>query len=532
LHGKPALLIAVVLGALAVTCRLAFAHPLGNFTINHYAAIEAGPDGFDIGYVLDMAEIPTFQELGRMDGRGMERHLGDRLIEWARGVHVTAGDASVPLRLRTAHVSCLPGAGGLPTLRVEEQLSAAYPAQGPSIPRGGQIMALSYRDTNFPDRVGWKEIVVTGKAVRSSSVPFSDHGTNRLRSYPVDLLQSPPNDTGAQFSVIAAPRGGLSPVLGERPSIVLALNGCHASPDGSGGISDGQANGPPQFVGESTAFGVLFKQVLGGRLSVQMLAAVILGAFALGAYHAMTPGHGKAILAAYFVGSRGTPGQAVLLGSVVTLTHTTGVFVLGFATLLASRYVLPERLYPWLSILSGAMLTGVGGSLFWRRLKGLRSDHTHGHRHDHPHPHDHDGHDHDRRYDQGHAHHHLSPAEAVRPRDLITLGVTGGLLPCPAALVVMLGAISMGRVGLGLLLISAFSIGLAAVLTAGGLLMVYSRTFMVKIVAGATGARTGSRWVQAARPLLQRLPVFSAAAVAALGVAIVIQTVASIGTGR
>ncbi len=297
------------------------------------------------------------------------------------------------------------------------------------------------------------------------------------------------------------------------------------------GVSNGQTNGPG-YVAESTTFGAFLRRLVGGPLSLQAIAVVILGAFVLGAYHAMTPGHGKAILAAYFVGSRGTPGQAVLLGSTVTLTHTTGVFALGFATLIASRYVLPETLFPWLSVLSGIMLVCVGGSLFWRRLSALRGAHVHPHDHhqgnrDHHHVHDHGRHHHD------HGHHHrIPPAEAVRLRDLIALGITGGMLPCPSALIVMLGALSVGQVGLGLVLITAFSLGLAAVLTAGGLLMVYSRTLMSRIVEGATSAESPSGWTGIVRPLLQRLPVVSAAAVTVLGAVIVIQTVASMGLIR
>jgi ABC-type nickel/cobalt efflux system permease component RcnA len=256
----------------------------------------------------------------------------------------------------------------------------------------------------------------------------------------------------------------------------------------------------------------------------------LLGAFVLGAYHALTPGHGKTVLAAYFIGSRGTPSQAVLLGGVTTLTHTSGVFLLGVAALLASRYVVPEKLYPWLSVLSGMMLLVVGVSLLRRRLRALgQSGHTHGRHHhgeDHTHGHDHhhgDGHDH------GHAH---LPAGEVRARDLITLGITGGLLPCPSALVVLLAAMSVGQVGLGLALIIAFSVGLAGVLTGGGLLMVYAQSFMTGVIHSGRRGRATAGWLALLRPAVQRLPILSAAAVALLGLAIVIQTVVSTGFMR
>jgi len=499
-----------------------WAHPLGNFTINHYAAIETKPAGLTVAYVLDMAEIPTFQEIGRLDEAGMARHMAERLGEWSHGLRVTEDGAAVPLSMRAARVACLPGAGGLPILRVEEDLSASFAG-------GRRPVRVVYQDANFPERVGWKEIVITGQGIEASSAPAIDRGSNRLRAYPADLLKSPPNDVAARFIVLPRRAGETSPgIASASASIGLDLSKCRAGSGVAGGSAD--RSGGPTYLAESTAFGALFNRLADGRLSFEVLAIALLGAFALGAYHALTPGHGKAILAAYFIGSRGTPAQAALLGTVVTLTHTTGVFLLGFATLAASRYVVPEKLYPWVSALSGVILLGVGASLFWRRLTALkRPPHlAHGHGGDH-HEHNHPHHDHA----HGHAHHHHLPAgETVRTRDLVTLGVTGGLLPCPSALVVMLAAISVGRVGFGLLLIGAFSLGLAAVLTAGGMLMVYSRAFVNRVVEAA-GAEHGPRgWRVAAGPVLRRLPVVSAAAVAMLGLAIVIQTVWSAGLVR
>ena len=488
----------------------AWAHPLGNFTINHYAAIATRPAGLTVAYVLDLAEIPTFQEIGQLDEAGMERHVAARLAEWSHGLRVTEDSAAVPLLLRAARVACLPGAGGLPILRIEEDLSA-------SLAGGGRPVRVVYQDANFPERVGWKEIVVTGQGIEASSAPAVDRGSNRLRAYPADLLKSPPDDIAARFTVLSRSAGETSTgIAADAASIRLDLSRCQTAGAAAGGPADLSG---PRYAAESTAFGALFSRLAGGRLSFEVLALALLGAFALGAYHALTPGHGKAILAAYFIGSRGTPAQAALLGTIVTLTHTTGVFLLGFATLAASRYVLPEKLYPWLSAFSGLILLAVGASLFFRRLAALRRPphHAHGHGGDH-HEHDHPHHDHAH-------HHHLPPGETIRARDLITLGVTGGLLPCPSALVVMLAAISVGRVGFGLLLIGAFSLGLAAVLTAGGMLMVYGRTFMNRFMDAAAGEDGPRGWRPVVGPVLRRLPVVSAAAVAMLGLAIVIQTV-------
>ena len=208
-----------------------------------------------------------------------------------------------------------------------------------------------------------------------------------------------------------------------------------------------------------------------GRLSAAIVALSMLAAFFWGAAHALSPGHGKAVVAAYLIGDRGTAKHAGFLGLTVTVTHTAGVFVLGAVTLYLSRYILPEVLYPWLSVASGLLVVLIGLSLLYRRLQSIAHDkqaehtHTHG---DHSHVH----HDHS----HGHTHHH-APADGskITWRGLIALGVSGGLVPCPAALVLLLGAISLDRLGFGMVLVLAFSAGLAIVLTVVGLLMIYAR---------------------------------------------------------
>ena len=205
-----------------------------------------------------------------------------------------------------------------------------------------------------------------------------------------------------------------------------------------------------------------------GRLSAAVVALSKLAACFWGAAHALTPGHGKAVVAAYLIGARGTARHAGILGLTVTLTHTVGVFILGAVTLYLSRYILPEVLYPWLSVASGALVVMIGASLLYSRLNTMshyeRAEHTHdGHAHHH-HSHDHHTHDH-------------VPADGskITWRGLMALGVSGGLVPCPAALVLLLGAISLDRLGFGMVLVVAFSAGLAIVLTVIGLLMIYAR---------------------------------------------------------
>jgi len=255
-------------------------------------------------------------------------------------------------------------------------------------------------------------------------------------------------------------------------------------------------------------------------------------AAALGAFHALEPGHGKTVVAAYLVGSRGTARHALILGLIVTASHTAGVYLLGGVTLYASRYIVPERLYPWLGAVSGLIIAALGFALFLRRYVGRDEHHGHAH-HGHDHVHDHardhqhhdhghgDGHEHghDHAHDQrhGHGHHHHLPAgQTVSLRELFALGITGGIVPCPAALVVLLSAVALRRVGFGLFLIAAFSVGLAAVLIAIGLLMVYARRLMARFQGEG---RVVTRW----------LPLTSSAVMTVLGLAIAGQALMAAG---
>jgi ABC-type nickel/cobalt efflux system permease component RcnA/Tol biopolymer transport system component len=228
---------------------------------------------------------------------------------------------------------------------------------------------------------------------------------------------------------------------------------------------------------------------------------------ALGALHALTPGHGKTVVAAYLVGTRGTTRHAIALGSIVTLTHTGSVFLLGIVTLVASRYILPTRLIPALEVLSGLLILGLGLYLFFQRIRDWHAskDGHHHDQHDHAHEHGHDYHHHDLDHEHGHSHQIPDP-ESVTWKSLIALGVSGGLVPCPDAIAILLVAIAINRLLLGLALIIAFSLGLAVVLIAIGLAMVHSRRLFRKIDAF-------TRFAPA-------MPVVSAVIVLVLGVAL------------
>jgi ABC-type nickel/cobalt efflux system permease component RcnA len=238
-----------------------------------------------------------------------------------------------------------------------------------------------------------------------------------------------------------------------------------------------------------------------------VLIAGLAVAFVLGAIHALSPGHGKTIVAAYLVGSRGTPKHAIFLGGMVTFTHTISVFALGFATLFLSRYVLPEKIFPVLGVISGLMIVWVGATLFFKRLHLARHHHGehHHHHHDHDHHHQH-GHGHD-------AHHHHVPEGDVTLGSLIALGASGGLVPCPSALVLLLSAIALGRVALGLTLLVAFSAGLAVVLMAIGLAVLYAKHLVPNTEKAARN------------PLMRYLPVASAGVITCAGIVMTVVAV-------
>ena len=244
------------------------------------------------------------------------------------------------------------------------------------------------------------------------------------------------------------------------------------------------------------------------ELGLGTVLVALLAAFGWGAAHALSPGHGKTLVGAYLVGSRGTMQHALFLGATTTVTHTAGVFALGFITLFASQFILPETLYPWLSLLSGLLVVVIGLSMAWTWARGRGAVQVH----DHEHGGDGGEHGHVHRHGLGPAHSHGVPGQGNAPitwRSLLALGVSGGLLPCPSALVVMLGAIALGRIGFGLLLIVTFSLGLAGVLTGIGIALVHAGKLFERVPASGR--------------LLRWIPVASAVFITVVGVGITLR---------
>jgi len=422
------LLLAVAAALLAPAA--ATAHPLGNFTINRFSRVEVSGHRVYVLYVLDLAEIPTFQA-GRIDAGAYARRI-------AANAHLTVDGRParlVPLGEALAHP---PGAGGLRTTRLEVVL-AGPKLDGPA--------RLAYHDSNYADRIGWKEIVVGARTPSRS---------DELRAYPKDMLSSPLDVTSVAAEV--AP--------GRGPEVPPAL-------------SRGKVLQAPDRIADSG-----FASLVGrSHLSLLVILASLAAALFWGAAHALSPGHGKTIVTAYLVGQRGTPRHAALLGLIVTITHTIGVFGLGLVTLALSQFIVPDRLYPWLNLLSGLLVVGIGASVLRARW----------------------------RHSKHHGHHHHHGEEGTSFRSLLAVGVSGGLLPCPSALVVLLAAISLHRVAFGLLLILAFSAGLALTITGIGL--------------AAVLARSTFRRVSFEGRLVRLLPAASALVILAAGLAMTLRAV-------
>jgi ABC-type nickel/cobalt efflux system permease component RcnA len=483
---------------------VSLAHPLGNFSISHYTSIRVEQDAVELRYVLDLAEIPTFQEIqatGIVPAEGhpsLPEYLVRQTAVLQAGLGLEMDGQRLPLQGVASEILFPPGAGGLPTLKLGLQYRAPL---APLLAAAKH--QLFYRDSNFPGRAGWHEIIAVagpGITVVQSSVPATDR-SRALTDYPTDLLNSPPQVREAQVVFALAPP----------PPEVAAVDTTLAS------ALTANRQGTPR-----SAFTDL---VTTPQLSLGVVCLALAVAVGLGAFHALEPGHGKTVVAAYLVGTQGTAWHALSLGLIVTATHTAGVYLLGAVTLYTSHYVMPERLYPWLGVLSGLTIAGLGGWLFMRRYAGRVQAHTHTHGHTHAHGpthapshsrHDAPAHHHHSEADEVHGHHDREAGKTVSFRALLTLGVTGGMVPCPAALVVLLSAITLRRVGFGMLLIVAFSVGLAAVLIAIGLLMVYAQRFMVRF--------QGDGWL-----LTRWLPLASAALITLSGMILVVQALVVAG---
>ncbi|HEV8571515.1 MAG TPA: nickel transporter [Actinomycetota bacterium] len=451
------LALGAAVSALILSPAAAHAHPLGNFTVNVYDGLVLSPGRIRVLHVVDMAEIPTFQELRRLPGNGEPSDA--ELAAWAAGaarraiqqLSLTVASRPVALRLEDAAAELRPGQGGLPTLRLETTFVGDLPAAG----------TVAFRDGTYSGRIGWREMTAIGTggtALRRASVP-SVSASNALRAYPNDLRSSPPHVVRAAVSF--GPVGAGYSEMGADPVTTATAERTGVS---GGGFAD---------------------------LATRPLtpAAVTMGlvlALGFGALHAMGPGHGKTIMAAYLVGSGGAIRQVVGVAAAVAGMHTASVLALGAVILSAERAFPAERIYPWLGLVSGGLAMALGATLLATRLRGRTAHHDH----------DHSG----------------GVSRPLSRRGLAVLAASGGLLPSPTAIIVLLASIALGRAGFGMALVGAFSLGLAASLALVGVLAVRARMHLAP--------RLGR--------LTRLLPLGSASAIAAFGALLMVRAAAQL----
>lgn len=466
-HALPVLVVAGVLLLPAA----ASAHPLGNFTINTSAAIEISPGEVRIGYVVDMAEIPTVQARAELDANGDDEISAVERSTWASATAAGLADGlllevdgnGTPLVLREASASLLPGQGGLEVLRLDATFVADVEADRATI---------AFEDANYDSNVGWREVSATGidgARVLTADVPATSP-TDGLRSYPEGLLSSPLDVRTATVTFA--------------PGDVVA---------GASDPGDATSSRP------SVAGGALADLV--DRTGGLMLVALAI-AFGFGAVHAVGPGHGKTLMAAYLVGSNARTRQAVAIGAAVATMHTASVLILGVVVLGTTSVLAPERVYPWLGVGSGVIAVALGATLLVRRL-GRWSD---------PGADPHTAHAHGSGHDHAHAH---PPVDAplLSRRGLLGLAVAGGILPSPSALVALLASIAVGRAVYGLALIAAFSAGLASALVVVGIVAMRARDAVQRRMS---------------RPFVRLIPVASASAIVVVGLALTVNGLAQL----
>jgi len=506
---------------------------LGNFTINQFCDLTLSPANAHVHYAVVFGQLPALRELHLADADGdgvttqaeRDAYVGQLAPGLADGLVVEVDGVAVPLRAQK-WTSSLPTEQGGFSLRVDVDFHGALPP-----PALGARRQVAFSNHNFPGRIGWHEIVV--QAASGIEVYDTNAFSTSLTGGLTQALQSLPAAGPLDERAVQ-----LRYTLGVAPADAVRL----AARPGAAAISApavrGMAGTEAAWIAGETRR--LVDAISAPHLAPRVAMLVLLGALLLGAVHALSPGHGKTIVGAYLIGSRGTPRHAVFLGLTVTVTHTVGVFVLGFATLFASRFIVPERLFPILSLISAVLVLGMGVVLLvqraraarwapWRSIaapptvfhplqtaaagatagRGFVFARTHEHTHSHA-----DGvmHSHG-----GGMHSHLPPVgETISWRSLLALGISGGLVPCPSALVLLLAAVALNKTAYGMLLVGAFSVGLAITLTAVGLAFLHARNRFRK--PGAT-----ARWTQL-------LPVLSAATITVLGVVLCVGALKSFGT--
>jgi nickel/cobalt exporter len=436
---------------------MASAHPLGNFTVNRYTGALVSPDHILLDHVFDFAEIPTAQ-FG--DQTNDLRALATRECHTAsRDLAVAVEGQAVTLRVLDSKAELGDGQAGLAVLGVQCLLRGDFR----TISGDTQISVV---DRAAGHQIGWNEMTARsdGTTLVSSDVA-TDSVSARLSSYPKDLLSSPLDQRSAALVVrLGGPAGSLESTA-TRPTATAQVSGVNGLTERVAGLLD--------------------------HPGIGMATLTLVAAVALGAAHALAPGHGKTVMAFYLVDQRRRSWRsAAAVGSTVTLSHTASVLALGLLVKVGSP-VVPDTLYPWLKVLSGLLILVLGVTLLRGALRVRNHSHDHGHRHGHGHSH---GHPHDHDPGHGHPHQHASREQTAPGRvSVLSLGIAGGLVPSPSALILLLVGVQAGRPWFGAVAVLAFGMGMALTLCLVGL-MASGLTQRVELLSLRSG-----RWARTAR---------------------------------
>lgn len=453
---------AAVVALLAIPSAPASAHPAGSLSVNQYVGLTLRPDRIEATAIVDFAEIPTLQNKET-----------PTCAPLASAIALTVDNARLVWTVDAPDFAYLEGAAGLRTSRLTCALSAA------TVLGSGEVTVAN---TYAADRIGWREMTAVGEGVRIVDSPLPTTSiSDELRTYPADPLASAPDVRSASLRVEPGDGTTAAGAAAERPDEGL-------------------------LTGWAAALERRFQELAGGpRLTPTVGLLAVLLALVLGAGHAALPGHGKTVLAAYAAAQRRRVRDALAVGATVTLTHTGGVLIVGLL-LSTSSALAGDRLLGYLGIVSGAVVVAVGAGM----IVGARRHRRHHHHPDHDHDQDH-GHGHDHGHGRHHHHHHGRWG-------LAGIGIAGGLVPSPSAIVVLLAAIGLGRTWFGVLLVLAYGVGMAGTLTAVGIALVALRHRLGRLPKPPRITRRLSRAAPAGTAALVMVVGVGVAARAAAGV--------------
>ena len=507
---RPLPAVAAAIAAVAIWVAMpaaAAAHPLGNFTINHFAGITVAPKEIRLDVVIDMAEIPTFQERQHMDTDG-DGTVSDAEAAAAQApfcarqsadLRLSVGGTAATLEPTSAAISFPAGLGGLSTMRLEcsfvAPLAAPLAASTP----------IAFEDVSYPERIGWREIIASGDGVslETGGLPATSV-SQRLTSYPADLISQPLDVRSAALVATSVTVPAATPVPAGPAGVAAPAP---ASVAGAGAVPGGIGGGDVPSI---------FRE---GDLTPFVLLLSLATAFALGAGHALTPGHGKTLMAAYLVGTRGTPIHAVGLGLSVTVSHTLGILVIAALVVGAQGLLAPDVVVRAAPAIAAVTIAGLGGWMLLAEVRKRRAArptaaaHASAHEHAAAHEHDHGPavHSHG-----GVAHSHVpSDGSTLSWRGLFALGLAGGLIPSTSALFILLGSIVAGRPAFGFLLVVIFGLGMAAVMSGVGLTIVLARGRLDRVPSSSGVGRAA-----------RHLPLVAAVVVLSFGVYLSVQAFA------